>query len=71
MSIKAYEGIVELGQIKLKEKVRLPDKTRVYVVIPNFIVEGIAHIATPRLANSEEVTDFKMELIEEPSDAGL
>jgi hypothetical protein len=71
MSIKAYEGIVELGQIKLKEKIRLPDKTRVYVVIPDFVVEGTARVATPRLANPAEATDFKMELIEEPSDARL
>ena len=35
MPVSAFEGIVENGQIRLRENVILPDKTRVFVVIPH------------------------------------
>jgi hypothetical protein len=44
MSVVTVEGIVEKGQIRLPTNLRLPDKTRVYVVIPHMQVESIAHV---------------------------
>ena len=70
MGIVTYEGIVELGQIRLKDDVRLPDKTRVYVVVPEIEIGEAARIYSPRLAHPDQVEDFKMEVIEESSDAG-
>lgn len=35
MSIETYQGVVENGQIKLSISVKLPEKVKVYVIIPN------------------------------------
>ena len=71
MSVVTLEGIVEHNQIRLTGNVRLPDNTKVYVVVPGVQVEQVAHIFSPRLAHPEQVADFKMEVIEEPSDTSV
>ncbi len=71
MGIVTYEGIVELGQLRLKDDVRLPDKTRVYVVVPENEISEAARICSPRLAHPDQMEDFKMEVIEESSNAGV
>jgi hypothetical protein len=71
MSVATFEGIVDDGQIRLKTNIRLPEKTKVYVVVPDIQIEQVAHIFSPRLARPEQAADFKMEIFEEPSDAGL
>jgi len=71
MGVVTFEGIVDQGQIRLKTNVRLPEKTKVYVVVPDMQVEQIARIFSPRLAHPEQAVDFWMEIGEEPSDAGL
>jgi hypothetical protein len=71
MGIVTLEGIVERGQIRMTPDVRLPDKTKVYVVIPGIRSERVAHIFTPRLAHPEQAADFELEIVEEPSHARL
>ncbi len=71
MSVITFEGVVDHGQIKLKTNARLPDNTKVYVVVPDAQVEPVAHLFSPRLAHPEQAADFKMEVIEEASNAGL
>ena len=71
MSVVTFEGIVDRGQIRLKTNIRLPEKTKVYVVVPDIQIEQVARIFSPRLAHPEQAVDFKMEIVEEPSDAGL
>ena len=71
MSVTTFEGIVEDGQIRLSTGVRLPDKTRVFVVVPDLQVEPVARIVSPRLAHSQQAADFVMEITEEPADAGV
>ena len=61
MSVTTFEGIVEHNQIRLKPNVRLPDKTKVYVVVPDIRVEQVARIFSPRLAYPAQVSDFKMD----------
>jgi len=65
MSVVTLEGIVEHGQIRLKTNVRLPDNTKVYVVVPGIKVEEFARIFSPRLAHPEQAIDFKIEVVEE------
>ena len=65
MGIVTFEGIVEQGQIRLKNNVQLPENTRVFVVVPDGQVEDVAHIFTPRLAHREDATDFEMEVSRE------
>jgi hypothetical protein len=62
VSILTLEGIVDHGQIRLPANVRLPENARVYVLVPEVQVEGVARIASPRLAHPEDATDFVMEI---------
>lgn len=71
MGVTTFEGIVENGQIRLPAAVRLPERTKVYVVIPDCEVQSIAYIGSPRLVHPEQAADFKKEVIEESSDADL
>ena len=65
MSVTTIEGIVVNGQIQLTTNVQLPDKTKVYVVIPNVQLNPTARIVTPRLADPGQAKDFKLEVISE------
>ena len=71
MGIVTLEGIVEGGQVRLPTNVRLPDSTRVYVVVPGLEVEQLARIFSPRLARPEQASEFRMEVVEDDSDAGV
>ena len=73
MTILTVEGVIEDGMVRLKGKVNLPEKTKVYVIVPE--VEygesqpNTAQISSPRLAVREQAADFRMEVSEEPDDA--
>lgn len=71
MSVATFEGIVEEGQIRLKTKVRSPDNTKAYVVVPGLQIEHVAHIVSPRLAHPEQAADFQMEIVESSSNASV
>jgi hypothetical protein len=71
MSVATFEGIVEGGQIRLKTGVRLPDRTRVFVIVPDLRVETAARVVSPRLAHPEQSADFAMTIVEDPADAGV
>ncbi|MEK9165033.1 MAG: hypothetical protein AAB342_06700 [Chloroflexota bacterium] len=62
MSIITIEGIVDNGQILLKDNIRLPERTKVYVIVPEAQIERTARIYSPRLAHPAQATDFKMEV---------
>jgi len=65
MGVKTFEGIVENGYIRLPANVRLPERTKVYVVIPDTEVQTAAYIGSPRLVLPEQASDFTKEVIEE------
>jgi hypothetical protein len=71
MSVITFEGIVENGQIRLSPHVRLPEKTKVFVVVPEMQIEPGARIFSPRLVHPEQLADFQMAIFEETSDAEL
>ena len=71
MGVATFEGVVEQGRIHLKTGVRLPDKTKVYVIVPDIHIERSAYIFSPRLAHPEQAADFELEVIEESPDAGV
>jgi len=71
MGVVTLEGIVEHGQIRLKTDVRLPEKTKVYVVVPDIQIERRAHVFSPRLTHPEQAADFEMQVIEESPDASV
>jgi len=71
MQVTAYEGIIENGQIRLKTNVDLPEKMRVYVIIPNLETEKTVRVYSPRLVHPEQAVDFKKEIIEELPNADI
>ena len=64
MAVSSFEGIVENGQIRLLENVTLPEKTRIFVVIPDLESALKAHIYCPRLAHPEQADDFAKQVFE-------
>lgn len=71
MRVITYEAIIENGQVKFPEPVRLPEHARVYVVVPGVDEVSRFHVGSPRLAQPERAGDFTKEVTEEPRDAGL
>ncbi len=71
MKIATYEATVENGRIKLSESVRLPERAKVYVVVPGVEETPSFHIVSPRLVRPEQAVDFVKEVTREPRDAGL
>lgn len=71
MAILTVEGVVENGQIRLREPIKLPEHTKVYVVISDIAPLPQAHISSPRLLHPEQAAEFAKQIIEAPSDADL
>jgi hypothetical protein len=71
MAILTIEGVVENGQIRLRENVTLPEHTKVYVVIPEVETAPQAHVYSPRLVHPEQAADFAKQIIEVSADAEL
>lgn len=71
MRVTTYEATVENGQIKLSEAVRLPEHSKVYVIVPGVDEESRVRVGSPRLVEPEQAIDFVKEVSEEAGDAGL
>jgi hypothetical protein len=71
MKVTTFEGVVDGSQIRLPAGVRLPDKARVFVVVPDLEIRPVAYIGSPRLAHPEQIPDFNKEVVEENQDASL
>ena len=70
MRVTTFEGVVENGQIRLPADVCLPEKAKVYVVIP-MLISSPAYIASPRLAHPEQAKEFVKEVIEDTPNASV
>ncbi len=71
MQVTTFEGVIENGKIRLKTNINLPEKMKVYVIIPGFETKKVAHVYSPRLVHPEQAVDFKKEVIEELPNAGV
>ena len=71
MDVLAFEGVVVNGQIQLRANVRLPEQAKVYVLVPDLQAPKKVHIHSPRLLHREQAADFKKEVFEGVTDAGL
>jgi hypothetical protein len=61
MKVVTYEGIVENGCIHVPAGVSLPERAKVYIVIPDLIdveLPRVAHVPTPRLVHPEQAKNF-------------
>ena len=65
MKVVTYEGIVENGSIRIVDGELLPEKAKVYVIVPGvYESEGlrVVHVRSPRLAHPEQAKDFVKEV---------
>jgi hypothetical protein len=62
MKAVTYEATVQNGQIKLRDTVRLPEQTKVYVVVPDVEESPVIHVHSPRLAHPEQAPEFIKEV---------
>ena len=69
--LATYEAIVENGHVILPPNADIPDKTLVYVMVPDVETQKTLHIRSPRLVHPEQAKDFVKEIIEDTSDAGV
>ena len=66
-----FEGIIENGQIRLPADIHIPEKTKVYVVVPDVETHSLAYVSSPRLVHPEQARDFEKQVIEETGDASI
>ncbi len=71
MEVITLEGVVDNGQIRLKDNIHLPDKTIVYVIVPGVRAERLVRVISPRLVHREQAGDFEMKITEADPDAGV
>ena len=71
MRVETYESTVENGQIILADIVRLPEQTKVFVIVPGGIEPTKCRVGSPRLAHPEQAADFVKEVTEEAASAGV
>ena len=73
MTRKVYEGIVEDGKIRLKANVKLPENTKVYIIVPDLKVDKkrAVQILSPRLVHRMDAARFKMEVTAEKPNARI
>ncbi len=65
MKVVTYEATIEDGQVRLPEAVHLPEKAKVYVVVPEVEEAPRYHLRSPRLARPEQVSAFEKEVLED------
>lgn len=59
-TVRAVEGIVRRGTVRLPPGAEIPDGARVYVLVPGEAPR--ARIFSPRLRRPEEAADFEMDI---------
>jgi hypothetical protein len=69
--LATYEGIIENGRVTLPPDNGIPDKTRVYVLVPDAETQPNLYVASPRLAHPEQAKDFEMQVFEDTVDASV
>ena len=70
--LATYEGVVENGHVTLPPDADIPEKTLVYVLVPDADSKRTFRIPSARLAHPEQAKDFVKEVvIENSDDAGV
>jgi hypothetical protein len=66
-----YECVVENGCVRLPAEAHIPEKSTVYLVVPDPDEQRTIHIYSPRLSDPSNAAFFKLEVKEEGTDAPL
>jgi hypothetical protein len=70
MAVTTLEGIVENGQVRLLDPTALPERAKVYVVVPDPEMPQ-RRISSPQLADPAKAADFEKDVFKEEADAEL
>jgi len=62
-TLSTYEGVVVNGQIRLNNCIGLPERSQVYVVVLAEDTDPPLRIASPRLVDRNEVSEFTKEVL--------
>jgi hypothetical protein len=57
--LATHEGIIENGRVTLPPNTEIPDKTRVYVLVPDAEPQPAVYVTSPRLAPSGASEKFQ------------
>lgn len=71
MSVVTYEAVIENGQVRLAPGVTLPDRARVFVVVPDQTETPGPRIWSPRLVHPQDAAAFHMEVRDEAPGANI
>lgn len=66
-----YEAVIENGHVRLAPGVDLPDRARVFVVVPDQTETPGPRIWSPRLVHPHDAAGFRMEVRDEAPDAHI
>jgi hypothetical protein len=69
--LATYEGIVENGCVTLPANIDIPDRTHVYILVPDAETQRTLQVASPRLVHPEQAKDFVKQIIEDTTDANV
>lgn len=69
--LATYEGIVEDGHVTLPPNADIPEKTRVYVLVPEVETQRTYYVASPRLVHPEQAKDFELQVTEETTNGDV
>jgi len=69
--LATYEGVVENGHVTLPPHVDIPERTRVYVLVPDLETRKTFNIPGARLLHPEQAKDFEKQIIEDTTDASV
>jgi len=73
MAVVTFEGIVEAGKIRILSDAVLPERAKVYVLIPDFDTDEVRathpvaipanpRVVSPRLAKREDAAHFRLKM---------
>ncbi len=68
-AVRAYQGVVDNGLIRLDPEVRLPENAQVFVVVPENVDTRPLQIHSPRQVHRNQLPDFAKEVREAEGDA--
>lgn len=62
---------MENGRVKLPPEAAVPDRTRVYVIVPDVEAVPALFVPSPHLANPEQIKDFEKRIVDDITNAGV
>jgi hypothetical protein len=66
-----YEGVVENHCVRLPAEAAVPEKSKVYILVPEPDEQRTIHIYSPRLADPSQAAFFELKVTEEGTDASV